>query len=59
MPLWATGIERRHLAKYGVEPGEVLGRLRDFGYQPHRPLREGRVPVTHVTDDCRNYLFTA
>ncbi|WP_373429269.1 FkbM family methyltransferase [Streptomyces sp. V4I23] len=29
-------IERRHLAKYGVDPADVLRHLRDIGYRAHR-----------------------
>ncbi|WP_307853655.1 FkbM family methyltransferase [Streptomyces tagetis] len=58
-PTLLLEIERRHLAKYGVDPADVLRHLRGFGYQAHRRWRCRWVPVPRVTDDCRNYLFTA
>jgi FkbM family methyltransferase len=58
-PTLLLEIERRHLAKYGVNPVDVLRHLRDFGYEAHRRRHDHWVPVSHVTDDCRNYLFTA
>ena len=58
-PTLLLEIERRHLAKYGVNPADVLRHLRDFGYQAHRRRHDHWVPVAHVTDDCRNYLSTA
>ncbi|GAA1574646.1 FkbM family methyltransferase [Streptomyces globosus] len=58
-PTLLLEIEHRHLAKYGARPADVLGHLRDLGYRAHRQ-RHGRwIPVPRVTDDCRNYLFTA
>lgn len=51
-------IEDRHLRKYGARPPDVLRRLQGYGYRPHR-WRAGRWTATsHVSDDCRNYLFT-
>ncbi|MEU7423522.1 FkbM family methyltransferase [Streptomyces sp. NPDC040750] len=58
-PTLLLEIERRHLAKYGADPADVLRHLRDFGYQAHRRRRGRWVPAPHVSDDCRNYLFTA
>ncbi|WP_031069037.1 FkbM family methyltransferase [Streptomyces sp. NRRL S-118] len=58
-PTLLLEIERRHLAKYGADPADVLRHLRSFGYQAHRRRRGRWVPVPLVTDDCRNYLFTA
>ena len=58
-PTLLLEIERRHLAKYGVNPADLLRHLRDFGYQAHRRRHDHWVPVAHVTDDCRNYLSTA
>ncbi|MFD5220517.1 FkbM family methyltransferase [Streptomyces tendae] len=57
-PTLLLEIERRHLAKYGAEPADVLRHLRGIGYQAHRRSRGRWVPVARVTDDCRNYLFT-
>ncbi len=51
-------VEERHLRKYGARPRDVLRRLQDYGYRPHR-RRAGRwIGVPRVSDDCRNYLFT-
>ncbi|NNJ08202.1 FkbM family methyltransferase [Streptomyces sp. PKU-MA01144] len=57
-PTLLLEIERRHLAKYGADPADVLRLLRGFGYQAHRRRRGRWTPVARVTDDCRNYLFT-
>ncbi|WP_268251869.1 FkbM family methyltransferase [Streptomyces massasporeus] len=35
-PTLLLEIERRHPAKYGVHPADVLRHLRGFGYQAHR-----------------------
>ncbi|MEU0899576.1 FkbM family methyltransferase [Streptomyces massasporeus] len=58
-PTLLLEIERRRLAKYGVHPADVLRHLRGFGYQAPRRRHGRRVPVSRVTDDCRNHLFTA
>ncbi|WP_257027928.1 MULTISPECIES: hypothetical protein [unclassified Streptomyces] len=42
-----------------MQPAAVLRHLRGLGYQVHRRRRGHWVPVAHVTDDCRNHLFTA
>ncbi len=51
-------VEDRHLRKYGARPPEVLRRLRDYGYRPHRWQAGRWIHAPHVSDDCRNYLFT-
>ncbi|MEU9230117.1 FkbM family methyltransferase [Streptomyces massasporeus] len=58
-PTLLLEIERRHPAKYGVRPGDVLRHLRGFGYQAHRRRHGHWAPVSRATDDCRNHLFTA
>ncbi|MFE0849121.1 FkbM family methyltransferase [Streptomyces rochei] len=57
-PTLLLEIERRHLAKYGAEPADVLRYLRGIGYQAHHRSHGRWVPVVRVTDDHRNYLFT-
>lgn len=52
-------VERRRPAMYGAHPADVLRHLRGFGYQAHRRRHGHRAPVSRVTDDCRNHLFTA
>ncbi|GAB1331904.1 hypothetical protein [Streptomyces sennicomposti] len=49
--------EDRHLRKYGTRPRGPRC-PEQYGYRPHH-WRAGRwIGVTHVADDCRNYLFT-
>ncbi|MFF8594186.1 FkbM family methyltransferase [Streptomyces sp. NPDC015220] len=58
-PVLLLEIEDRHLAKYGTEPADLVTRLGALDYTMYR-RRAGRWQrVTQVTDDCRNYLFTA
>ncbi|MEU5792411.1 FkbM family methyltransferase [Streptomyces sp. SID8366] len=57
-PTLLLEIERRHLAKYGADPADVLTHLRDLGYRAHCWRRGRWDPVTRITDDRRNYLFT-
>jgi FkbM family methyltransferase len=58
-PVLLLEIEHRHLDKYGVGSADLLRHLREYGYRPHR-LWHGRwTEVSRITEDCRNYLFTA
>ncbi|MER6996991.1 FkbM family methyltransferase [Streptomyces sp. NPDC000410] len=58
-PALLLEIEDRHLAKYGMNATGLVGRLGEFDYGMYRWRNRGWEPVTEVTDDCRNYLFTA
>ncbi|EST38521.1 hypothetical protein N566_06970 [Streptomycetaceae bacterium MP113-05] len=58
-PALLLEIESRHLEKYGTKPEEVLGHLRDYGYTAHRRQRGRWTGVSQISEDCRNYLFTA
>ncbi|WP_251069865.1 FkbM family methyltransferase [Streptomyces sp. ISL-96] len=52
-------IEDRHLAKYDMKSAELVSRLNALDYDMYR-WRPGMWDrVADVTDDCRNYLFTA
>jgi FkbM family methyltransferase len=51
-------IERRHLAKFGVEPVDLVAAMHAQGYDM-AALWDGRwYPVETVTPERRNYLFT-
>jgi FkbM family methyltransferase len=50
-------VEDRHLRKYGARSHDVVRRLRDYGYRPHRWHGTRWEHVPHVGEDCRNYLF--
>lgn len=57
-PALLLEIEDRHLAKYDRQSTDLVRRLSALDYGMHR-WRDGRWDrVHHVTDDCRNYLFT-
>ncbi|WP_103505832.1 FkbM family methyltransferase, partial [Streptomyces sp. FM008] len=58
-PTLLLEIERRHLTKYGGDPAEVLSHLGSYGYRAHRKQHGRWVPAPWITEDCRNYLFTA
>ncbi|MGW0366589.1 FkbM family methyltransferase [Streptomyces sp. NPDC002990] len=58
-PTLLLEVESRHLEKYGSRPADLLQHLRDYGYAAHR-WQHGRWSATaRITDDSRNYLFTA
>nr|QIY97407.1 FkbM family methyltransferase [Streptomyces sp. S1D4-11] len=52
-------VEDRHLRKYGARSRDVVRRLQGYGYRPHRWQGTRWAEVPHVSDDCRNYLFTS
>ncbi|MFB7664619.1 FkbM family methyltransferase [Kitasatospora sp. NPDC056138] len=52
-------IEDRHLAKYGTESGAIVRHLAELGYGMHRWSQRSWQPVAEVTEDRRNYLFSA
>jgi len=57
-PTLLVEIERRHLAKFGVEPAALVGSLTAQGYDM-AVLRNGRWrQVDTVIPERRNYLFT-
>ncbi|GAA2460438.1 FkbM family methyltransferase [Streptomyces pulveraceus] len=58
-PVLLLEVEGRHLAKYGMEPAGLVRRLTALDYGMYRWGRRSWEPVAGVTDDCRNYLFTA
>ncbi|MGK4583845.1 FkbM family methyltransferase [Kitasatospora sp. HPMI-4] len=58
-PALLLEIEDRHLAKYGLDSGDLVHRLTDLGYAMYRREHGSWEPVAKVTEDCRNYLFTA
>ncbi|QHC18461.1 FkbM family methyltransferase [Streptomyces sp. GF20] len=58
-PTLLLEIERRHLTKYGGDPAEVLSHLGSYGYRAHRRQHGRWVPAPWITENCRNYLFTA
>lgn len=58
-PTLLLEIEDRHLVKYDVTPTDLVSRLEDLGYAMHRWRDGSWVRVPEVTNDCRNYLFTA
>ncbi|MFD8230237.1 FkbM family methyltransferase [Streptomyces massasporeus] len=58
-PALLLEIEDRHLAKYDMKSTDLVDRLGALDYRMYR-WRGGRWDrVHHVTDDCRNYLFTS
>jgi FkbM family methyltransferase len=57
-PMVMLEIERRHLVKFGVEPGDLVAAMRKQGYDMSA-LWDGRwCRVEMVTPERRNYLFT-
>ncbi|MFB6941982.1 FkbM family methyltransferase [Streptomyces sp. NPDC056237] len=58
-PALLLEIEDRHLQKYAMTPDELVGRLGALGYDMYRWWNRGWTRVTDVTEDCRNYLFSA
>ncbi len=58
-PALLLEIEDRHLAKYGVSAAELVRRLTALEYAMYRWQDGGWVQVAEVTEDCRNYLFSA
>jgi FkbM family methyltransferase len=56
-PALLLEIEDRHLAKYGVDAGEVVGWLAVRGYRMHRWNGGAWRPVERPDAACRNYLF--
>ncbi|MFD6936702.1 FkbM family methyltransferase [Streptomyces goshikiensis] len=58
-PTLLLEIESRHLDKYGARPADIISQLQDLGYGLHRRHRGRWAETTHITDDCRNYLFVA
>lgn len=58
-PTLLLEVESRHLEKYGSRPADLLRHLRDYGYAAHRWQHGRWAAVPRITDDCRNYLFTA
>ncbi|MDX5565182.1 FkbM family methyltransferase [Streptomyces sp. ID05-04B] len=58
-PALLLEIEDRHLAKYDMTSTKLIARLDGLGYAMHRWRYGSWARVMEVTDDCRNYLFTA
>ena len=58
-PVLLLEVEDRHLGKYGVVPEDVVRHLARFGYAAHVWSARRWRPVTRVTGEHRNYLFTA
>ncbi|GAA1218067.1 FkbM family methyltransferase [Kitasatospora nipponensis] len=59
-PLLLLEIEDRHLLKYDLAAADIVRRLTvTLGYGMYRWDRGGWNPVAQVTEDCRNYLFSA
>ncbi|MFC9129027.1 FkbM family methyltransferase [Streptomyces sp. NPDC057099] len=58
-PALLLEIEDRHLAKYATKPAELVTGLEGLGYRMYRWSEGGWRTATDVTDDCRNYLFSA
>ncbi|MFI5618584.1 FkbM family methyltransferase [Streptomyces sp. NPDC051567] len=56
-PTLLLEIESRHMDKYGARPADVVSHLHDLGYGLHRRRGGSWAETTHITDDCRNYLF--
>ncbi|AXE76534.1 FkbM family methyltransferase [Streptomyces atratus] len=58
-PALLLEIEDRHLEKYDTKSGDLVSRLMELGYDMYRWRNRGWKRVADVTDDCRNYLFSA
>ncbi|MFF2411909.1 FkbM family methyltransferase [Streptomyces sp. NPDC058092] len=58
-PALLLEIEDRHLEKYDMKAAVLVGRLAELDYAMYRWQNRSWVRVADVTDDCRNYLFTA
>ncbi|MDJ0380166.1 FkbM family methyltransferase [Streptomyces sp. G-G2] len=58
-PTLLLEIEDRHLEKYDVRAAGIVSALAALGYTMHRRRDGAWVRVTEVTDEFRNYLFTA
>ncbi|MBT2400083.1 FkbM family methyltransferase [Streptomyces sp. ISL-100] len=58
-PTLLLEIEDRHLAKYDEKSTDLVRRLNELEYDMYRWRNRGWERVADVTDDCRNYLFTA
>ncbi|MFJ1846535.1 FkbM family methyltransferase [Streptomyces sp. NPDC088146] len=58
-PALLLEIEDRHLEKYDMAAEHLVGRLARLDYDMYRWQNRGWARVADVTDDCRNYLFTA
>ncbi|WP_265560440.1 FkbM family methyltransferase [Streptomyces hygroscopicus] len=58
-PVLLLEIEDRHLAKYDMKSRDLVDRLADLDYDMYRWREGGWERVAYVTDDCRNYLFSA
>lgn len=56
-PIVICEVERRHVARYGRRPGQVIERFRAHGYRTYR-YGQGRLrPVTHVDEGENDYVF--
>ncbi|MBB4926193.1 FkbM family methyltransferase [Kitasatospora kifunensis] len=58
-PALLLEIEERHLAKYDMRATDLVRRLSGLDYRMYRWNKGSWESVAEVTDDCRNYLFTA
>lgn len=45
-----TEVDRRHLARYGLSPGDVFDLLRDMGFVPHMLSEDGSLAVIADAD---------